>query len=941
MSFSLSDTELLLLQSYILQYGKIQGLEIESRIGLPIYNFGGETNKNDLPAINRILSFLDNPLNRFSKLPKETTLDINFISDPKNKYDPLNVLRFTINSADAISYYCTNEKLPPHSIIYKSWIENNEEFKEKLKLNIPDIIDKINIERFTLDINEYSLRISGKLEQPFNQHEQRFDQFGDDELSLIHLAKANNSIELWQSILDRNAGNISNIFKTYRQKNRFSYTHPDFPGIRIDITSLKTSKIPVKRFLDSKLIENPKEYEIEIEWTDTNYPLDKYIEFLQTFGTKLLTLKHNFPVLTSKTDREIGFKLYKSAIKLLRNQIIEEKINIVNDVKTFRETADPDIKKKYQNKPFSMFHKFIERNKDIDKAVSNYNFLKQDFDRLQDRKLFISPKPISLSLNHVREENPNSILFDYTVTDKADGENMILFTTNIYQLPLSKSDKEALMDFHNRLFLINSNLIVYDTGIRFPKDAEIPLIIANGEYINMNTTQHSYFMFDIYYYENEVLVNLPLMTKNPSDRTRYLQMIMSKDFLKSKFSEDNKFKLDVKKFSMDVIEFKLTYTSQDIFYQSNVIWQSRELKPYRLDGLIYTPALLPAGYKDDELDYELNMHLTWDKSLKWKPPEDNTIDFLVRFKKDTIISLGDKKLEKPKIISKLDISESGTFLKQFIVAELYNGTREGSEEPPCNIQKKSIELIEEKPSLINRPVRFTPKFPSDPEAYEILIPLPAEAIGKSNILPIDKNGQVIEDDTIIECAYEGWNSEEPGYKESKGERWKVLRTRYEKTFEYKTGMTEKFKLFKQLSEINSDIRSGRISIDSANKFQVDKIRRLMPLIRKLGDMPKFIYGNSELQYFIENIENINNKIRNPEDIPIDLRYGNDMMVARDIWEHIHNPVSEEMITTGRNIPDKSEEEEKYYARDISIQRDKSITLPMQNFIIDLLNLIFY
>ena len=64
-------------------------------------------------------------------------------------------------------------------------------------------------------------------------------------------------------------------------------------------------------------------------------------------------------------------------------------------------------------------------------------------------------------------------------------------------------------------------------------------------------------------------------------------------------------------------------------------------------------------------------------------------------------------------------------------------------------------------------------------------------------------------------------------------------------------------------------------------------------------------------------------------IKTNINFGNHRSVANNIWRSIYNPVTKDMITTGSNIPNLSEEEKKYYNRDV--KRDKSITLAMQDF----------
>ena len=54
---------------------------------------------------------------------------------------------------------------------------------------------------------------------------------------------------------------------------------------------------------------------------------------------------------------------------------------------------------------------------------------------------------------------------------------------------------------------------------------------------------------------------------------------------------------------------------------------------YITDGLIFTP--MDTGVCSDRIGYSGPLYKsTWDYSFKWKPPQYNTIDFLVSVKKD-------------------------------------------------------------------------------------------------------------------------------------------------------------------------------------------------------------------------------------------------------------------------------------------------------------------
>ena len=60
--------------------------------------------------------------------------------------------------------------------------------------------------------------------------------------------------------------------------------------------------------------------------------------------------------------------------------------------------------------------------------------------------------------------------------------------------------------------------------------------------------------------------------------------------------------------------------------------QTMVLFEYETDGLIFTPA--NTGVGSNKIGESLPpTKMTWENSFKWKPPEFNTIDFLVTTKK--------------------------------------------------------------------------------------------------------------------------------------------------------------------------------------------------------------------------------------------------------------------------------------------------------------------
>ena len=78
--------------------------------------------------------------------------------------------------------------------------------------------------------------------------------------------------------------------------------------------------------------------------------------------------------------------------------------------------------------------------------------------------------------------------------------------------------------------------------------------------------------------------------------------------------------------------------------------------PYKYDGLIYTPMYLPAGYSNSD-DFMLLSGKTWTANFKWKPPDENSIDFLVETQKETVFKKGNTVIQKDTVKQKMVLDE--------------------------------------------------------------------------------------------------------------------------------------------------------------------------------------------------------------------------------------------------------------------------------------------
>ena len=100
---------------------------------------------------------------------------------------------------------------------------------------------------------------------------------------------------------------------------------------------------------------------------------------------------------------------------------------------------------------------------------------------------------MTLERRHIRAERPGTILKDYTVTNKADGERSMLFVAR---------DK--------RLLKLNNNQQVTWTGIVALHDDHIGTVI-DGEYL---PNFHKFCIFDVYRYKGKDTRGLPLLRRD-------------------------------------------------------------------------------------------------------------------------------------------------------------------------------------------------------------------------------------------------------------------------------------------------------------------------------------------------------------------------------------------------------------------------------------------
>ena len=221
---------------------------------------------------------------------------------------------------------------------------------------------------------------------------------------------------------------------------------------------------------------------------------------------------------------------------------------------------------------------------------------------------FIGPNTVTLQ----HENIPLLSEDDFMVTDKADGERKLLF--------ISKTKKMYLIPTSGRVENMNCTL-------EPQKGLPIGPMVLDGEHVfkdSTNTLHNTFYAFDIYYLNIE-----PLTEQNKSNlqidkndvrsyslpiRREVLMRTINSVFTSITNLLENKYKIQYKQFlPFSAANCKLLYETP---------------KPYHKDGLIFTPTKYGVGLSSLN-DTVSNKRTTWDLNFKWKPPDENTIDFYV------------------------------------------------------------------------------------------------------------------------------------------------------------------------------------------------------------------------------------------------------------------------------------------------------------------------
>ena len=330
--------------------------------------------------------------------------------------------------------------------------------------------------------------------------------------------------------------------------------------------------------------------------------------------------------------------------------------------------------------------------------------------------------PVTMVRRHIAPTLPHNIVKGYTVTNKADGERSMLVVAR--DRKLIRWTRKGTISW---------------TGLTAKTDKHVGDVI-DGEYLD---SRNLFCIFDIYSFKGVKVSGLPLMTSD-DDVPEKSRLGYAKLFVES-ISKDFDILLSPVPFR---VETKL-FLSGDGPIMETAIKRLLDTKfEYPTDGLIFTPKSSSVA-PPSETRFD-----TWTTVYKWKPPHQNSIDFLVQ------LSQGES------------VYDPAT-LQKYVTGTLYVTKTPGTDIIyPCETMTGEYSAPRVPTTLggddARVPAPFQPSSPKAPDASRILIPVNERGI------PVDSEGHRVEDKSIIECA-----------RDVETGKWIIMRTRHDKTYQYR------------------------------------------------------------------------------------------------------------------------------------------------------------
>jgi hypothetical protein len=351
---------------------------------------------------------------------------------------------------------------------------------------------------------------------------------------------------------------------------------------------------------------------------------------------------------------------------------------------------------------------------------------------------------ISMEMQHLVNYVPNK----YGINDKADGE------------------RYHLLSLKQGVYLISNNLVVTKLNIEI-SESKYQNMILDGELIS-NESGKMFLIFDVLY-ANEIDYRHNIK-HNLVNRINAVNNIISKCFDSlipfNDFSDKNtdmelndiekyytkelqKYWKEFKKRLSSLSEKKEIFITRklyfipygidisEVFLYANLVWKLyvyEGIIPYTLDGIIYTPLDSPYMIKVPSKDYD-----AVPLEYKWKDPKQNSIDFYIRFEKNT---------NGEDVLFYDEPTKKGAG-RTYKIANLFVGESDGNYERPIPFKINGV----------------------DQKAY---VYAPDGVARDSNKVPIDDN-------TVLEFVYDNVQVNSKIQQADNAYKWIPIKTRYDKT----------------------------------------------------------------------------------------------------------------------------------------------------------------
>ncbi len=473
----------------------------------------------------------------------------------------------------------------------------------------------------------------------------------------------------------------------------------------------------------------------------------KYFRLIRRWTFAVPGLKYDLSMVRStQTSRDgTAWQLNFGDQNLIALPPIYE-IEVELDRETLPEGYTTDIAFQHLIRGIGDIMRGIQNNSILTRKVTKEAVLAA-YKELTGSERFRGLAPVTLQRMHMTAEigEASNIRNGYNVTDKADGLRVMGFT-----------DKEG------ELFMIDMALNVYRTGLAKKECANA---LLDGEFVTKTKDGAAItelLFFDAYYIRNEDVSQKPFRGGRHTDMTEWMAAWDSNGGPVKK----------VKTSTIHVAAKRFFFGAAgdlSIFAQSESVLNQDNIRPYHTDGLIFTP-------NDEPIPNRIGR---WSSQFKWKPSEENTVDFLVKIMKNP---------EKPtEDLITWDIQQDTGASVQYKTLQLFVGSAKADDPAYNNARETILNLLPLPGARVGeagrrtkyRPVPFNPKDFQERLAgvcYRVTVVDPATG---EKYVATERAEEPIRDMSIVEMRYDA--------SKPNGWRWIPIRVRADKTERFMAG----------------------------------------------------------------------------------------------------------------------------------------------------------